>query len=184
MPASVLAILKVVFLIVLYLFIARVVRAVWVEIFAERRSLAENVPSGTGPSEKLSRREAKAEAVAAAQAAAAAAPKGRRAKKAARKASVTYGLKIVEPPDQRGQKYGVLEEMTIGRAEGCAISVIDTFASQLHARVFKRDGLVFVEDLGSTNGTFLNRKRVAGPMPMSSGDRLQIGDTVMELVKS
>jgi pSer/pThr/pTyr-binding forkhead associated (FHA) protein len=182
MPASVLAILKVVFLIVLYLFIARVVRAVWVEIFAERRTLAENVPSGTGPSQKqLSKRDAKAQAAAEV---AASQPRGRKEKKAAKKASVAYGLKVVEPPDQRGHKYGVLEEMTIGRAEGCAISVIDTFASQLHARVFKRDGQVFVEDLGSTNGTFLNRKRVAGPMPMSAGDRLQVGDTVMELVKS
>ena len=49
MPSSVLAVLKIAFLALLYLFIARVVRAVWVEIYAERRSLAEDVPTGAAP---------------------------------------------------------------------------------------------------------------------------------------
>jgi pSer/pThr/pTyr-binding forkhead associated (FHA) protein len=174
MPTSVLAILKVVFLIVLYLFIARVVRAVWVEIFAERRTLAESVPSGTGaPSPAKAKRNAPDVVEK---------PITRKDKKQAKK-TIAYSLKVVEPPDQRGQKYTVLNEMTIGRAEGCAISIIDNFASQLHARVFMRDKQVFLEDLGSTNGTFLNRKRVNGPQPISTGDRVQIGDTVLELVK-
>ncbi|MBK5224863.1 MAG: FHA domain-containing protein [Acidimicrobiia bacterium] len=51
----------------------------------------------------------------------------------------------------------------------------------MHARVFRRDGKLFVEDLGSTNGTYLNRAKVGGPMVMSSGDRLQVGSVVMEL---
>jgi len=53
--------------------------------------------------------------------------------------------------------------------------------SQLHARVFARDGQYLVEDLGSTNGTYLNRARVTGSIVMKRGDRLQVGNTVMEL---
>ncbi len=54
-------------------------------------------------------------------------------------------------------------------------------SSQIHARVFVRDGQWLVEDLGSTNGTWLNRQKVSGPMVLQRGDRLQIGNTVMEL---
>ncbi len=57
----------------------------------------------------------------------------------------------------------------------------DNYASQLHARVFARDGRWFVEDLGSTNGTYLNRRKVTGPMVIGRGDQLQIGNTIMEL---
>jgi pSer/pThr/pTyr-binding forkhead associated (FHA) protein len=47
--------------------------------------------------------------------------------------------------------------------------------------VFARDGQYLVEDLGSTNGTYLNRARVSGSIVMKRGDRLQVGNTVMEL---
>ena len=69
----------------------------------------------------------------------------------------------------------------MGRAGGCQITLDDTFVSQLHARVFRREGQLYVEDLGSTNGTFLNRKKVTAPIAIRKGDRLQIGKTVMEL---
>jgi pSer/pThr/pTyr-binding forkhead associated (FHA) protein len=61
------------------------------------------------------------------------------------------------------------------------VTVDDTFVSQIHARVFARDGQYLVEDLGSTNGTYLKRKKVTGPMVMQPGDRLQVGNTVLEL---
>jgi hypothetical protein len=172
MPTSVLAVLKIVFLLGLYLFIARVVRAVWVEIYAERRSLAESIPSGAGPAEVKKKAEAKVKA----------APVDRKERKAEKKI-LNYTLRTVEPPAARGESYPVAIEMTIGRAEGCAIPISDTFASQLHARVFKRGNEVFVEDLGSTNGTFVNRKRIGGPVALRPKDRIQIGDTVLELQK-
>ena len=67
------------------------------------------------------------------------------------------------------------------RAAGCQVPLEDAYASQVHARVFQRDGNWFVEDLGSTNGTYLNRRKVTGPMQVQRGDKLQIGNTVLEL---
>jgi len=72
-------------------------------------------------------------------------------------------------------------ELTIGRAAGCHVSVADdTFASSLHARVFGRDGTVFVEDLGSTNGTYVNGARLTGATVLRPGDQVQVGNTVLE----
>ena len=56
----------------------------------------------------------------------------------------------------------------------------DTFASSLHARVFARDGGVYVEDLGSTNGTYLNGTRLTMPAVLRPGDQVQVGNTVLE----
>ena len=90
-------------------------------------------------------------------------------------------LTVVEPPQLRGQTYSLNDEVTLGRAAGCQVVLDDTYASQIHARLFARDGQYFVEDLGSTNGTYLNRRKVAGPMVMQRGDRIRIGGTEMEL---
>ena len=82
------------------------------------------------------------------------------------------------------QVFPLSEEVTIGRAPGGSVPLADdTFVSQLHARVFIRDGKPFVEDLGSTNGTFLNRDRLNKTMPLRRGDKLQIGQTVLEIVQ-
>ncbi|MDQ1393869.1 MAG: hypothetical protein QOF30_2846, partial [Acidimicrobiaceae bacterium] len=75
-------------------------------------------------------------------------------------------------------------ELTVGRANGCGVAIPDdTFVSTLHARVFRRDGAFYVEDLGSTNGTFINDRQVTGTVPLQRGDRLQIGKTVLELAR-
>ena len=170
MPSSVLAILKLAFLALLYLFLARVVRAVWVEIYAERHTLSEEVPTGAAPAPPTS-------------AAPAATRRERRTERKADHSRAYRTLKITEPPEHRGTSFPVASEMTVGRASGCAVSIDDTFASQLHARIFERDGQLFVEDLGSTNGTYLNRTRVHGPVPFRKNDRLQVGHTVLELQK-
>jgi pSer/pThr/pTyr-binding forkhead associated (FHA) protein len=53
----------------------------------------------------------------------------------------------------------------------------------LHARVFRRDDDIFVEDLGSTNGTYLNGKKVSAASVVRKGDRVQVGRTTLELRK-
>jgi pSer/pThr/pTyr-binding forkhead associated (FHA) protein len=156
MPEGLLTILKLFFLALLYLFFFRVLRAVWAELTAPAVAPAP-VPAGGG---------------------------GRAAPRAAAAPRGVLRLKVVEPPSDRGRIYDLGDELTVGRASGCQISLPDdTFVSQLHARIFRRDNQIFVEDLGSTNGTFLNRKKVSAPQPMRRGDRLQIGKTVLELAK-
>lgn len=90
-------------------------------------------------------------------------------------------LTIVEPVGIAGQNFPLADELTVGRAAGCQVTLDDTFASQIHARLFQRDGNLYVEDLGSTNGTWLNREKVTGPQLMRRGDQLQVGNTVLEL---
>ena len=91
-------------------------------------------------------------------------------------------LIVVEPADQRGRTWPLVDEMTLGRAAGCHVAIPeDTFASQIHARIFSRDGQTWVEDLGSTNGTYVNRAKVSAATAVRRGDLVQIGNTVMEL---
>jgi hypothetical protein len=73
------------------------------------------------------------------------------------------------------------DEAQIGRADRCAIRLQDTYVSQVHARLYPRDGAWYVEDLGSTNGTLLNDHRVQQPVEVHAGDVLKVGKTVLEL---
>jgi pSer/pThr/pTyr-binding forkhead associated (FHA) protein len=72
-------------------------------------------------------------------------------------------------------------QVQIGRADACQIKSTDTFVSAFHARLFRKDGAWFVEDLGSTNGTFLNRERLTAPVEVKTGDRVMVGKTTLEL---
>ena len=72
-------------------------------------------------------------------------------------------------------------DIEIGRADHCTIRLADTYASQVHARLSPRNGSWTIEDLGSTNGTFLNERRLESPSQVRSGDKVRIGTTVLEL---
>lgn len=69
----------------------------------------------------------------------------------------------------------------IGRAPECTLVLEDDYASGRHARLSLQQGTWMVEDLGSTNGTFLGRNRVQAPTPVSPGSPVRIGRTVLEL---
>jgi pSer/pThr/pTyr-binding forkhead associated (FHA) protein len=71
----------------------------------------------------------------------------------------------------------------LGRNPECTLVLDDDFASGRHARVFRREDAWFVEDLGSTNGTFLGSSRLTEPMPLEVGSTLRIGKTIFELRK-
>ena len=73
--------------------------------------------------------------------------------------------------------------ITIGRANDATLVVIDDYASSRHARIFEQGGQWIVEDLGSTNGTYLGRTKVTQPMPIQPGVPIRIGKTVIELRK-
>jgi pSer/pThr/pTyr-binding forkhead associated (FHA) protein len=156
-PEPLLAILKLCCLALLYLFFLRVIRAVWAEVKTVPAASAAAPPTTAAP--------------------AVAAPAGRRAR---RKGPATH-LVVVEPRDQKGRSFELGQELTVGRAAGCQITLDDSYASQLHARVFQRDGLLYVEDLGSTNGSFLNGKKVTSPVTLERGDHLKVGNTVLEV---
>jgi len=89
-------------------------------------------------------------------------------------------LEIVEPAGSR-RRFGVTGELTLGRAPGCGICIAeDSFTSSIHARLTLREGALVVEDLRSTNGTFVNGHRIEAPMVLAVGDRLGVGKTVLE----
>jgi len=71
----------------------------------------------------------------------------------------------------------------IGRGSQCDVRPDDTYVSQLHAKISDRNGSWVVEDLGSTNGTYLNQRKVTAPTGISPGDRIRIGKTVLEVRK-
>jgi pSer/pThr/pTyr-binding forkhead associated (FHA) protein len=73
--------------------------------------------------------------------------------------------------------------ITIGRANDATLVVTDDYASSRHARIFAQDGQWIVEDLGSTNGTYLGRSKVTRPTPVPVGVPIRIGKTVFELRK-
>ena len=73
------------------------------------------------------------------------------------------------------------QQITMGRANDATLVLNDDYASTYHARIFPQDGQWLVEDLGSTNGTYLDRQKVTRPTPVSVGVPIRIGKTVLEL---
>jgi hypothetical protein len=73
------------------------------------------------------------------------------------------------------------QQITLGRANDATLVLNDDYASTRHARIFPQDGQWIVEDLGSTNGTYLDRQKVTRPTPVPLGVPIRIGKTVLEL---
>jgi pSer/pThr/pTyr-binding forkhead associated (FHA) protein len=152
-PENLLGLLKLCLLALLYLFFLRVLWAVWAEVRGPKAAKAANGNGKAKPARFRSR------------------------------GGPATRLVVDKPAAQRGTTFDLGSEVTVGRAAGCHIALPDdTFVSQLHARVFERSGQVYVEDLGSTNGTYVNGHRVSAPTPMHKGDSLQVGSTVLEAV--
>ena len=72
---------------------------------------------------------------------------------------------------------------TLGRGVECELRLDDTYVSQQHARIFDRGGNWYVEDLGSTNGTFVNEQKLVAPAMLTPGDKIRVGTTIVELRK-
>jgi hypothetical protein len=143
--------LKFCLLAVLYLFLARVV---WI-VARELRGTPARVPVAPEP--------------------VAAPPPRARGRK-------PWRLVLVAPAAEAGAAYAIDDEITMGRGGGCTIPLaFDTFVSQVHARAFDRDGTLWIEDLGSRNGTFVDGEAVHEPTPVTKGTRVQVGETVLEV---
>jgi hypothetical protein len=76
-----------------------------------------------------------------------------------------------------GTSFDVGEGATFGRSNGADIQVDDPFASSAHARIFDRGGFMHIEDMGSTNGTYLNGRQLKTAQRLSMGDTIRIGDS-------
>ena len=146
MPQLALTILKYLFLALIFLFLARAVRAMYLEISGPKTRRAPALPS-TAPA---------------------------RAGKPPDKVALLLG------GGEKPRVYDLGDEVIVGRSGKCHIVIGDTYASQVHARVFRRNGQCFLEDMGSTNGTYLNSRKVTTPTPVNRGDRARIGRTELE----
>ena len=151
MPPFVLTVLKVVFLALLYFFVYRAIRAVVVDLRGAQNWRAEPPPQR------------------------AAQPRQQRERKKEPRTVVVLaeqGKRLASVPLQGN--------LQVGRADACQIKLSDTYASSFHARIFSRDGQWYVEDLGSTNGTYMNQRRVTSPVEVRAGDRIRVGKTTLE----
>jgi pSer/pThr/pTyr-binding forkhead associated (FHA) protein len=73
--------------------------------------------------------------------------------------------------------------VVIGRSSTANLVLDDDFASGRHAQIVPRGGGWFLEDLGSTNGTFVGREKIAGPRELSHGQSIRVGNTTLEVLK-
>jgi pSer/pThr/pTyr-binding forkhead associated (FHA) protein len=147
----------------IFLFFLRVIRAVWVEM-----------SPATIRKPRWQKRQERREERAASRAAAP--PQQRRRKQ--------LHLTVVQPADQSGRSYDLDDELTIGRSPGCGVAMPqDIYTSTLHARLFRRNDQLWIEDLGSTNGTYVNSEQISQAVRLGKGDLLQIGSTVFEVSK-
>ena len=76
-----------------------------------------------------------------------------------------------------GSEFELGDGATMGRADGADIPVDDPFASSVHARIFPRSQFMYIEDMGSTNGTYLNGRRLRAAERLKVGDTVRIGET-------
>jgi len=76
-----------------------------------------------------------------------------------------------------GRMFDVSAGARLGRAAGSDVHIDDSYASAAHARIYPRAGRVYIEDLGSTNGTFINGRQITRPIPLEVNDTVRIGDT-------
>ena len=135
MPDVILALLRIIFLGLVYLFVWQVARA---------------IGSHLGISVRRSRRE---------------------------------GTKVlfVRSEDQQGVELDVTDVTVLGRSEEADLVLDDPYASEFHMRLVAQDNGIMLHDLGSTNGTYVNGRRVTAPTQLRRGDTIQVGKTVMEV---
>lgn len=177
MSAQLLALFKVSLLVLLYLFLFRVVRAVWAELQSPQQGLVNSVDPAGPPPPVPSRRPLGVPVAEPPTGASAVVPP-----RHLQPASTLTQLVVVAPESLAGRTFSLgAGEVTIGRSSACTIALDDAFVSTHHARVFADPaGGWAVEDTGSTNGTWINGQRLAGTHHVRSGDRLGVGGVVAE----
>lgn len=94
---------------------------------------------------------------------------------------VANRVTVVRSDTQAGLSFAVNGATVLGRSDQADVILEDPYASEFHLRLVSQDGALTVSDLGSTNGTYVNGRRITTPTNLRRGDALQVGKTVMEI---
>jgi hypothetical protein len=148
--------LKIIFLALLYFFVYRVAKSVVVGMRAQRSAqpTAEAGVAPVAPPPPMPVR---------------------------RKGKSPASIVVLNERGKKVKSFPLDGQIQVGRADACHLKLPDTYVSQFHARIYPQDGSWFVEDLGSTNGTFLNQRKVSAPSEVRVGDRVRVGTTTLEM---
>jgi hypothetical protein len=88
---------------------------------------------------------------------------------------------FVRSESQQGREFEVNDVVVLGRSDETDVVLDDPYASEFHMRLVSQENGIMLHDLGSTNGTYVNGRRVAAPTELKRGDTIQVGKTVMEI---
>lgn len=88
---------------------------------------------------------------------------------------------FVRSDTQQGQQFEVSDVLVMGRSQETDVVLDDPYASEFHLRLVAQENGMMLHDLGSTNGTYVNGRRVSAPTQLRRGDTIQVGKTVMEI---
>ena len=88
---------------------------------------------------------------------------------------------FVRSDTQQGQHFEVSDVLVMGRSQETDVVLDDPYASEFHLRLVAQENGMMLHDLGSTNGTYVNGRRVSAPTQLRRGDTIQVGKTVMEI---
>ncbi len=88
---------------------------------------------------------------------------------------------FVRSESQQGQEFEVGDVVVLGRSDETDVVLDDPYASDFHLRLVSQENGMMLHDLGSTNGTYVNGRRVSAPTELKRGDTIQVGKTVMEI---
>lgn len=88
---------------------------------------------------------------------------------------------FVRSESQQGQEFEVKDVVVMGRSDETDVVLDDPYASEFHLRLVAQESGLMLHDLGSTNGTYVNGRRISAPTQLKHGDTIQVGKTVMEI---
>jgi pSer/pThr/pTyr-binding forkhead associated (FHA) protein len=88
---------------------------------------------------------------------------------------------MVKSESQQGTELEVEDVTVLGRSAEADVLLDDPYASEFHMRLVANEKGLVLHDLGSTNGTYINGRRVTAPTTLRRGDTIQVGKTVMEV---
>jgi len=147
------ALLKYGFLVVLYLFLLWVVRSALRDLAGRRSRAAQPLDEATGfyPAQTLPGYDVERD--------------------------TAHLIVHSAPGHQPGMIYDLDGDVVLGRGPSAQIRLEDPYASSLHARIFRQGSILALEDLNSTNGTYLNEEPLQTPRPLHPGDRVRIGES-------